>query len=225
MEFDALIPRPTNRVFLCGMTGSGKSYLARFLLEQRRDANHLISIYDAKDEINWPGYQRFTKLEKMIAANPRHAIYAPNIFELDSAAYHDYFFKWNFLRQKKNAKKKLFNPKTLQGLKTTVYIDEAYAVTDGQQLPFYYKAALTRGRSIGLEVWSASQRPKDIPQFLMSEAENKYFFYLEMPQDKERVRKMAGITEATIESLSMDEHEFIYRNMNKTTGRLRLKGR
>ncbi len=198
------------------MTGSGKSFLARYLLETRRAEGNLILIYDAKDEITWPGYQRFTNLSKLIAANPRYAIYAPNIFELDDKAHHDYFFKFAFLRQKKNFKKRV-------KVNTTVYVDEAYAVTDGQELPFYYKAALTRGRSIGLETWSASQRPKDIPQFLMSEAENKYFFFLEMPQDKERVRKMAGITDATIESLSMDRHEFIYRNMQHTTGKLTLK--
>ncbi|HEV7738627.1 MAG TPA: hypothetical protein VGO47_14800 [Chlamydiales bacterium] len=220
MRFDELIPRRTNRVFLTGMTGSGKSVLAKQLLESRES----VLIFDAKDDIKWKGYKRFSKLSNLISANPVRAIYAPNIHELDDKRYHDWFCKFAFERQKKFLKKKLFNPDTTEGLMTTLYIDEAYALTDGQELPFYYKASLTRGRSIGLETWSGSQRPKDIPQFLMSESENKYIFYLEMPQDREKIRKMCGIPEPVIESLSMDNHEFIYRNLNRTTGKLRLKG-
>lgn len=214
MNFLDLIPRPTNRVFLTGMTGSGKSFLAEHLLLWRKS----ILIYDAKDEIKdkWKSaarYQKFTRLRDLVSANPDRAIYAPKIStrgtvqELDDPRFHDAFFKYGFLRRA-----------------TTIYVDEAYAVTHGQELPFYYKAAITRGRSAGVEVWSATQRPIDIPQFLMSESENKYIFYQEMPQDVDKLRKMTGISEDLIRSLSMDNHEFIYRNRNQTSGILTLKG-
>lgn len=201
MKFEQLIPRKTNRAFFVGMTGSGKSFLAEQLLRTR----HSVLIYDAKDEIKWKGYERFTKLERLIDARPQRAVYAPNIKELDDPRYWNWFYKYGYLRGN-----------------VTIYTDESYAVTDGQELPFYMKAGITRGRSKGVEMWSATQRPIDIPQFLMSESENKYIFYLEMPQDKEKVRKMTGISEAIIESLSMDNHEFIYRNRNITSGKLKL---
>lgn len=213
--FNALRPRDTDRVFLSGMTGCGKTVLARLLLETRQD--NLILVYDAKDELDWPGYTKFTKLGKLINANPLRAIYAPNIFELHNPIYHDGFFKFGFLRQRKNFQKKI-------PLRTTIYVDEVYAVTDNQELPFYYKACLTRGRKIGIETWSATQRPKMIPQFLMSEAEHKYIFFHQMPQDRDKLRQSFGISEDMLDSLSMANHEFVYASLDNITGKLKLKG-
>lgn len=215
MLFASLVPKVGNRIFLSGMTGSGKSVLARRLLAARPDA--LVLIYDAKDEIKWPGYQRFTKLSKLIAANPKRAIYAPNIAELDNPKYWDFFFKFAFFRQKKNFKKKI-------KINTIVYVDEAYAVTDGETIPFYYKAGLTRGRSLGLEIWSATQRPKNIPQFLMSEVQQTYIFFHQMPQDKIKLRGMFSVTDDLLESISYENHEFVYINGNRISGKLKLKG-
>lgn len=215
LNFDVLKPRETDRVFLSGMTGSGKTVLAHQLLETRR--GHLRLVYDAKDELAWKDYKRFTKLDKLIRANPAHAIYAPNIHELDDPRYWEGFFKFGYLRQRKNYKAR-------NGLLTTVYVDEVYAVTDKEQLPFYYKAGLTRGRKIGLELWSATQRPKNIPQFLMSESEHKFVFFHQMPQDIDKLEKTFGISEEMLRALSMSNHEFIYANLDKISSKLKLKG-
>lgn len=215
LSFDVLRPRDTDRVFLSGMTGSGKTVLAHELLETRR--GNLRLVFDAKDELNWKDYKRFSRLEKLISANPAHAIYAPNIYELDNLHCWEGFFKFAFLRQRKNYRAK-------NKLRTTVYVDEVYAVTDKEQLPFYYKAGLTRGRKIGLELWSATQRPKNIPQFLMSEAEHKFIFFHQMPQDKEKLRNTFGISEEMLQALSMANHEFVYANLDKISGKLKLKG-
>jgi hypothetical protein len=215
VDFQTLIPERGNRVFLSGMTGSGKSVLARTLLATK--VNEFVLIFDAKDEIFWNGYQRFTRLDKLIFANPKRAIYAPNIHELDNPAKWDEFFKYAYLRQKKNRKKKLLS-------NTIIYIDEAYAVTKNEVIPFYYKASLTRGRSLGIETWSATQRPKNIPQFLMSEAENSYIFFHQMPQDKIKLRQTYAVSEDLIESLSMENHEFVYVNLNRISGKLKLTG-
>lgn len=215
MQFAELVPKIGNRVFLTGMTGCGKSVLARRLLDARQDA--LVLIYDAKDEIKWPGYQRFTTWQSLVLANPRRAIYAPNIKELDNPKCWDYFFKFAFLRQRKNYKRRL-------KVNTVVYVDEAYAVTDGETIPFYYKAGLTRGRSMGLEIWSATQRPKNIPQFLMSEVQQTYVFFHQMPQDKIKLRGMFPLSEDMLESISYENHEFVYIEGNRISGKLKLKG-
>lgn len=215
MDFQNLVPKVGNRIFLSGMTGCGKSVLARRLLDARPDS--LVLIHDAKDEIKWPGYQRYTSLAKLIAANPKRAIYAPNIKELEDKAYWDFFFKFGFLRQRKNFRKRI-------KVNTIVYVDEAYAVTDGEIIPFYYKAGLTRGRSMGLEIWSATQRPKNIPQFLMSEVQQTYVFFHQMPQDKVKLRGMFPLSEDLLESISYENHEFVYINGNRISGKLTLKG-
>lgn len=214
IEFSAILPGATHHVFLSGMNGCGKTVLAQKLLESRR--NNLILVYDPKDELEWKGYKRFSSLYKLINANPRHAIYAPNVKELDDPDMHNAFFKFGFLRQRKNYKKKL-------NLSTTVYVDEVYSVTRNQELPLYYKADLTRGRKIRLEVWSATQRPKLIPQFLMSESKHQYIFYHQMWQDRQKLDQTFGIPMDLLDSISFDNHEFIYANLNRISGKLKLK--
>ena len=214
LTFDSLIPAATHHIFISGMNGCGKTILAEKLLETRRD--NLILVYDPKDELEWKGFKKYSSLYKLIVANPRHAIYAPNVKELDDGDKHNEFFKFGFLRQRKNFKRKL-------KLSTTIYVDEVYSVTRNQELPLYYKADLTRGRKIRLETWSATQRPKLIPQFLMSESKHQYIFYHQMFQDKQKLEQSFGIPMDLLDSISMDNHEFVYANLGRISGKLKLK--
>jgi hypothetical protein len=196
-----LLPAKTDRAFLCGMTGSGKSFLARYLCAYSPS----VLIFDAKDEITWKGYQRFTKLAKLIEAKPRFGIYAPCDKELLDPKFWDFFFKYAYKRKN-----------------TTVLVDEVLAVCEGNDLPFHYKAILTRGRSLGVRIFSNTQRPKSIPTWIISEAEHKYIFFLQMPQDRERIAALLGIDESIVFGLDKEAHEFIYANLKGSTGKLAL---
>jgi hypothetical protein len=202
-SFEQILPRKNERAFLAGMTGSGKSVLARYLCSQESS----VLIFDAKDEINWKGYKRFTRLAKLIAAREPRAIYAPTFKELDNQDYHDKFFKYAFFRGK-----------------VCVYVDELYAVADGNDLPPYYKACLTRGRSKGIKTYTATQRPISIPQWVISEAENKYIFYLQMPQDREKIEKVCGLSVDEQNALDMERHQFFFQTLRFRTGKLTLTG-
>lgn len=214
LDFPSIIPAPTHHAFISGMNGCGKTILAEVLLGTRR--NNLILVFDPKDELNWYGFKKYNSIYKLITANPRHAIYAPRIEELDDPAVHDAFFKFGFIRQRKNFKHR-------QDLSTTVYVDEVYSVTRNQELPLYYKADLTRGRKIRLETWSATQRPKLIPQFLMSESKHNYLFYHQMLQDKQKLEQTFGVPMDLLDSISFENHEFVYTSLNKISERLTLK--
>lgn len=214
LDFTSLIPPAKQHIFISGMNGCGKTVLAERLLRTR--INNLILVLDPKDELYWKGFKRYDSILKLITANPKHAIYAPKVDELDNPDAHDAFFKFGFIRQKKNYKKKI-------NLSTTVYVDEVYAVTQRDTLPKYYKADLTRGRNLRLEIWSATQRPKLIPQFLMSESKHQYIFYHQMFQDKQKLEQSFGISMDLLDSISMENHEFVYANLNRISGKLKLK--
>lgn len=213
-DFESLVPESTHHVFFSGMNGCGKTVLAEKLLETRRD--NLILVYDPKDELNWKGFKRYSSISKLIVANPKHAIYAPKVAELNDSRMHEMFFAFGYLRQRKNFKRN-------KQLSTTVYVDEVYAVTNNQDLPLHYKAGLTRGRKLRCELWSATQRPKLIPQFLMSESKHNYIFYHQLFHDKEKISKTFGIPMDVLDSLSFENHEFIYTNLNRVSGKLTLK--
>lgn len=201
MKFADLMPKRTDRALFVGMTGSGKTTLAKYILANKRN----VLIYDFKGNIDWTGYKRYTNLRRLIWANPARAIYAPSLHELDNADLHDRFFKFAYLRTN-----------------TCVYVDEVFAVTHGQDLPFYYKGCLTRGREKGVEVYSATQRPKDIPQVILSESEHYYVFKLRLEQDRLKIKTITGLSDDSQNGLS--KTEFYYLNLDFTSNKLRLKG-
>lgn len=187
----ALTPHPTNRAVFVGQTGSGKTTLAQYLLESRR----FVVVYDAKGQIRWPGYKRFTKCKDVTRADP-HAtpriLYAPNVSEFRDPRIRDIFFRWVFLR--KNC---------------TVYVDELYLIMDeGGLFPHFYHACVAQGRERGVEVWSATQRPFRIPIVILSESEHFYVFRLQDRDSRKRMEEVSGIDEETIATLP--KRQFYY---------------
>lgn len=162
------------------MTGSGKTTLARTLLLSRP----FVVVYDAKGLLAWPGFQRFTVLQQLAESRHSKLIYAPNHRELQDEATKEKFFEWVYNRQN-----------------TTLYVDEVYAVTSRGYIPHYYHACLTRGREMGISVFSSTQRPMLIPQVILSESEHYYVFRLQLPQDKKRIREIVNLESSQIENL------------------------
>ncbi len=190
---------------MCGQTGSGKTTLARFLLESR---NLPILVFDWKGLIKWPGFKRFTTLQSFIAHARKpgltKSVYAPNIKEIKSWPHFETFFKFAYL--KKNCQ---------------VYVDEVYAITDGDNIPDWYHACLTRGREHGISLFSSTQRPMRIPQVILSEAEHFYIFRLQMKQDRAKVESMTTIPATSI--IDLPKYKFIYANAEgDTQGPLKL---
>jgi hypothetical protein len=185
-----MVPRRTDRAFLCGQTGSGKTTLARVLLDTRT----YVAVLDVKLNLAWPGYRvikKMSDLDKVDPVEDPKIIFRPSLDDMDNISRLDRFFAWVYDRGN-----------------TTCYVDEVFGVTKGQQLPRMYGACLTRGREFSVEMWSASQRPKDIPSVVMSEAEHVYAFRLRMPQDRVRIEDLTAIPQQRIAALS--KREFLY---------------
>jgi energy-coupling factor transporter ATP-binding protein EcfA2 len=183
-----MTPEPGERALFVGMTGSGKSYLARRLLENRR----YVLILDSKDEIHWPGYKRVTSLDAAMRLDPRREpriILAPSQAHVSRETW-DHIFKWAYETRNR-----------------TVYVDEVYdVIQDG--VPDYYLAIATRGRSRKIGLWNAVQRPKLFPLAMISEANHVFAFQVQMAPDRQRIREVTSIPDAEIQALG--EHEFLY---------------
>lgn len=191
MEWQSLKLPKNDRGVLIGATGSGKTFLGRYLVE---DAEKPYSVvYDAKisESIGqWP-HKIITDFDELVESDERRIIYRPNYIEAVNPVEQDAFFEWVYLRKN-----------------TRLFVDEAYAVTGGTNPSFHFQACLARGRERGISTLVATQRPHRIPLVTLSEAEHYWIFRLTLLNDRRRVEEITGITAE--EQLDLKNHEFFY---------------
>jgi len=194
--------KPGEMVFVAGRTGTGKTYLAKKYLanvEQR------VWVLDTKGTFIWKEVaekeQRTIKnLSEIAAKDTKKLIYKPVPEEMNDDFYEAFFA----------AAYRLGN--------VIVLVDECMSVCDNpHKIPFSYKAILTRGRELGVSVWTLTQRPSGIPQVTMSESTHFFIFDLNMPQDRQKLVDITGALElANRPSLqpSGNKYSFWYYNIN-----------
>lgn len=191
MEWQNLKLPKNDRGVLIGATGSGKTFLGRYLVE---DAEKPYSVvYDAKisDSIGEWDHKIITDFDELVESEERRIIYRPNYIEAVNPVEQDAFFEWVYLRKN-----------------TRLFVDEAYAVTGGTNPSFHFQACLARGRERGISTLVATQRPHRIPLVTLSEAEHYWIFRLTLLNDRKRVEEITGITAE--EQLDLKNHEFFY---------------
>lgn len=189
---ETLAPKPTDRALFVGQTGSGKTTLAEVIVRDahERRGRHVV-VVDAKGLIKWPGYVVVTTLKKAIKSKETRLTYRPSYAELRNLEMQELAWEWLYKRGH-----------------TTIYVDETAAIVQGDIYPHYYGATLMRGREMGLELYSATQRPMKIPQITLSESEHVYAFRLRLPQDRQRVEALTSIPQERIAALQ--KQEFLY---------------
>lgn len=201
MEGGVLAISPHDRVAFVGKTQSGKTHVAGILaLPVKRiivlDAKGLLSNEARKerDKYSW----RLTEWESFEGAKVRREMEkgGPGRLRCPAPVNGNWegLFRWAY------------------GLRNVlIYIDELYGVTDGTKAKLWYRACLTRGAEMGIGVWSAFQRPRDIPKIALTESEWRFMFQLPDPDDREFMRRQMGGDEAVLEPLN--ERQFwLYQN-------------
>jgi hypothetical protein len=209
LEWRGLKLGQTDRAIFIGATGSGKTTLARYLIEDEWKPYSVV--YDAKGESitkEWPSspsrhvvYEDFAKIQT--AKEPR-LIYHPSVEEEHDRKAQDEFFRWVYHRKY-----------------TRLYVDEAYSLLGGSNPSHYLQACLSRGRERGISTMVATQRPSRIPLITLSEAEHYFVFRLHWPADRVRVEEITGIN---VMDIPDDNFDFVYWSAltGRRTGKLKL---
>lgn len=196
---EILIPANA-RVFLGGMTGSGKTYMAKKLLAPSKRLV-VMNVKDDPDLVKDMGLlpetdRNWRKLfqGKAMKISVAHPIDDPNLFDYYAKAFERAFKAGN----------------------VRVYIDELYDVMDNpQNPPTYLRALYTRGRqaiedkageivSGNMGAFACSQRPSRIPLFTLTESSHFFVFRLTNKDDRDRI---AQYTHPALAEPIPDEHE------------------
>lgn len=184
--------RSDQRILITGKTGSGKTYLARYIT---RNVTRLV-VLDGKGTLNdwrlepWDREAR----RKLMSGDPIRIRALPpikgGILEFWDRILSDAFDAGNVV----------------------IYIDELYAVNPpNRKASDILWSCYTRGRELGIGVWAATQRPTWIPLFALSEAEHYFMFRLSLSEDR---RRMAAFMTPSVSDLIRDPHGFYYMEAN-----------
>jgi len=183
--------KQSEHVFICGMTGSGKSQLAEIYLAGANFPNVVMldskgQVYErrAKRQPVWRGLDEgedFTvveRLKNLETVETQKIIYAPHFEEQDQEHY-EALLKWVYQRER-----------------TTLWIDELMEVCpSAMRYPLHIKACYTRGRSKNVGVWACAQRTLDIPAIVLANTTHFFVFDLNQPQDRKKMADSTGVPE------------------------------
>lgn len=184
--------KTSDRVFICGKTGSGKTYLAHYAT---RSINRLV-VLDGKGSLSGWGLEPWNSdAERRLLSGEkvRARVLAP--LGIDMTTF------WNSV---------LIT--CYRAGNVTIYIDELYAVIQPQKPPSSeFFAVYTRGREFGIGVWATTQRPVWVPLVALSEAEHYFMFRLSLAEDRQR---LASFMTEEVMSTIKDRYGFYYMYMN-----------
>ncbi len=186
LKLEDIAPGMTDRAAFVGQTGSGKTTLAQEVCRLRP----WVVALDPKGMLEWDGYEVHERLSALTKAKRPRLIYRPVYEELADEETIDTFFE--FVYERRNC---------------VLYVDEIYAVAQGDSYPWFFGACLTRGRERGISTYVATQRPSRVPQVMLSESEHVFVFNLKLPQDRERIADITGMDDG---QFRLPAHEFYY---------------
>lgn len=176
---------PSNKhVFVCGMTGTGKSFLCENYLRGydyviKLDTKNETEERHEKGESAWSGLEEgkdFTvvyDLEELPDVETKKIIFVPP-FDFSQDEY-DKFFFWVFNRKN-----------------TIIWIDELMGFTTAYRYPIELKRLYTQGRSRNIGIWACSQRPSGVPNIALANSNYYFMFDLSLTKDRKTIVENTG---------------------------------
>ena len=180
---------PTNKhVLVCGMTGTGKSYLC----EQYLSRYDYVVKLDTKDETTerqiyglsaWDGLEEnkdFTivrNIDELDEVETKKIIYAPPYDEQNEETFNK-FFKWCFDRGN-----------------TIIWVDELMSIGTVHKYPRELGRLMTQARSKNVALWCCTQRPSGIPNIVPANCSYFFVFDMALPQDRKKLVEVTGMLE------------------------------
>jgi len=176
-----------SHAFICGLTGSGKTELAQWIIRDRFKKYSVT--YDPKHSSTiskWEGQTYIYTWSELMRSRERRIVYRPSLKaylkngKLTNEAHdpdaQEEFFAYVFDRGR-----------------TRLVVDESSVLPGGSRPSYYLRMCLTQGRELGISCVCLTQRPVDIPLVMMSEARKIYFFRLHMEEDMRRLQQITGV--------------------------------
>jgi energy-coupling factor transporter ATP-binding protein EcfA2 len=191
------VPKQDERLACVGKTGSGKTELLKTLFVAKANA-HLVDTKLAKAYRDGGGigeevFGRNIYRSKYMGPG-RYVWHTPDDFNLE------------------------YNPDSIEEYCNAIYqignrvvaFDEMLDVATAQTTLFSFHRMYTRGRERGIGVWAGMQRPAGVPPVARTEVEHKYCFYLEDPDDQERMEAAFGGYPLPWNYLKKHRYSFFY---------------
>ncbi len=181
----------SDRIFISGRTGTGKTHLVKYYLLPHYNK---YVFYDVKRENS-------DVIHDVIITTPKEL--KNNINKYDKVLY-----------QPKNLTDKDFNDVceiVFNARDNTLYMDEAALVSSPTKILYWHRILVTQGRSYGVGSINTTQRPRDVNNTLISEAEHLFVFSLNLETDIVKIKQMTGT--AADEVYFLPEHHFLYYNV------------
>lgn len=180
--------KSNDRLFITGKTGSGKTFLAKYLTA---NLNRLV-VLDGKGTLDSWDLELYDEKNKrrLIENKPvrTRVVYNPQYTLQEN---------WN----------DILETVYLSG-NCTIYIDELYTVVPPGKNPNNYLTGIwTRGRELNIGGWASTQRPASIPFIVITESEFFFMFRLLMEEDKIRMSTFMG--KSVLEPIK-DKYGFYY---------------
>jgi hypothetical protein len=191
--------------FIAGATGSGKSELLQWLTNDPGKPYSIV--YDPKHSETigeWRNQTFIYSWQELKRSKERRIVYRPSLEayrgadgkltnEAEDERCQEEFFQYVYITKRRR-----------------LVVDEVSALLGGTNPNYYLKGCLTRGRELGISTVCATQRPVSIPITMMSEAQKKYVFRLEWPDDQERMEKLTGGRITVEMQAQLHDFEFYY---------------
>lgn len=178
---------PSEHVFICGGTGSGKSVLADVYLAGQPETVIKIDIKDdtsarrRNGEPVWRGlvenedFEVVDTLEKVFRSEFKKIIYVPR-FDDQTIEQYDRLCEY------------VYNEGD-----TRLWIDELMLFTESAvRYPKFLKAILVSGRSRNATVCVCTQRPMGIPAICIANCQHFFVFNLNNEQDRKKMSDVVG---------------------------------
>lgn len=183
---EGIIIRPDERIAIIGKTGSGKTELAKKLLELFPytvvlDNKGMFGSDAQTKQFNLPGWVLVRDFDSLGEAGKRFnkIVFRPAPeLEANQSEFRevmDAFYWWIYNREN-----------------CIIYTDEATAVTDSANILPGHNACLKRGRELNIGCWNSTQQPVNVHNTLFSEAEHYFCFRTQVQGHRDKLSGFMG---------------------------------